>query len=177
MTVNPKFVRKPNILPISILEKECHFDRNYMHSDGWKTKFCRLDFTFLIFVLKDFFVPVKNPTFHICPFCRMSISRARYIFRVCYCSKNPIILGRGFPFLSSITIWKYFLSISLIFSALNQFQQLERNADVWCKDEGVGKRLKNDTGERKPSTWREGGKGRRPKAERKRDRCAHTLDT
>lgn len=33
---------------------------------------------------------------------------------------------------------KYF-----IFSALNQLQQPQRNADTWCKDEGISKKLKN----------------------------------
>lgn len=130
-----------------------------MHSDGWKTKFCRLDFTFLIFMLKDFFVPVKNRTFHACPFCRMSTSIAKFVFPVCQRSKTSIILGRWFPFLSSIVIWKYFLSISLIFSALNQFQQLERNVDTRCKDEGVGKRLKSHTGESQVPEEREEKEG------------------
>ncbi|PKU47718.1 hypothetical protein llap_1998 [Limosa lapponica baueri] len=53
--------------------------------------------------------------------------------------------------------------------ALNQFQQLERNSDTWCKDEGIGKRLKNHTGENQVPEEREEREGDQ-KQKGKRDR-------
>lgn len=151
--------------------------RLYSFGNHWlnhQTNLCRLNYTFLIFMLKDIFVPLKKPTTsHIYPFCRMSISTAEYIFPVAQCFKIPIILGKGFPLLSSVMIWKYFLSTSLIFSALNQFHQPERNVDTQCKDEGISKRLKNHTGESQVSEEREEKEGDQKQKEKEAEVHVH----
>lgn len=54
-------------------------------------------------------------------------------------------LRKGVSLIFSCNL-KTFLGHFLIFPALNQLQEPDRNADTQCQDEGIGKRLKSHPG-------------------------------
>lgn len=140
-----------------------------MHSDGWLTKFCRLDFTFLIFMLKDFFMPIKKLSIYVISEEWPQEELNTNFQFASTAKKNTLPYEGGGSFLIFKCHLKIFLThFSYLFSCKSISAAWEKHGCLvprWQEKILLG-------GAKKLKRGRE--KGRNPTAERKRDRCTLT---